>query len=423
MKLFCSRVLLVLLAVLLVFPLAGCQPNAHKDPPEKIPIEEDPAYSSETLIWAEQTIFSLVLHTYREVVLATFSEKVEARLQNYAHRICQITAAEPIPEERYRSVIALLEKEIKTWEEWKKSEKEDENPSEKDGLLKELIALCKGEATTFEKLRAFYLELTYAFGAEHVASMVYDGCLLIYDARYEKTLDRFKETQYPFYQQEADAIAAEKAIFTNGVQKEAFVTLFKCSTAMAELLSANLDEISGNFSDAEILDMIRRLDPSKIDISQEGWELLLSKALRWNAPPYFATLVDAFRASGDLSRVSAVMNDAVKLWTSVLKNLVPGDITALRTGETEKLLNSICSRFDDDDWALFTSVTSVALANEQYSALAEKTYGEAYLEYLASIEQVDIEQLRASVGRTDFYQNLLNYLAGICPAISYEVNA
>ena len=423
MKLFCSRVLLLLLAVLLAFPLTGCQSNTQEDPPKIIPIEEDPAYSSETLIWAEQTIFSLVLHVYRELVLATFSEKVEARLQNYAHRICQITVADPIPEERYRSVISLLEHEIKTWEEWKKSEKEDENPSEKDGLLKELFALCKGEATTFEKLRAFYLELTYAFGAEQVASMVYDGCLLIYDARYEKTQDRFKETQYPFYQEEADAIAAEKAIFANGVQKEAFVTLFKCSTAMAELLSASLNELSGSFSDAEILDMIRRLEPSKIDITKEGWELLLSKALLWKSSPYFAALVDVFKSSGDIGRVSAVMNDAIKLWTSVFEGLLPEDIAALRAGETEALLQSVFSRFEEEDWALFASVTSVALANEQYSALADSKYGEAYSEYLSGIKHIDIEELRAGVGSADFYQNLLNYLAGICPAISYEVNA
>lgn len=403
MKNFYGRILPVLLALLLVFPLVGCQPDATVELPEKIKIEEDPAYSDETLLWAEQTIFSLVLYTYRNAVMDRIPEKTEVRLKSYAHRICQITAVRPIPEEQYRSAITLLAQDGK-------------------GVVDELLASQKSGKISYEKTRALYLELTYAFGAERVASMVYDACLLIYDARYEKAMERFEEYDYDFYQEEAGAIAAERAIFANGVQKESFSTLLKGITAVAELLAVNPEGLPQMFSDAELLDMIRHLDFSKVNISQEGWELLLSKVLKSKEGSYSAGLMQIFKESGDLSRVSGIMNDAVKLAASVMERLVPEHITALRAGEQEKLLVSVCYRFDDDDWALFTSVTSVALVNEQYSALAEATHGEAYLEYLASIEQVDVERLRESVGNASFYQNLLNYLAGICPAISYEVN-
>lgn len=86
-------------------------------------------------------------------------------------------------------------------------------------------------------------------------------------------------------------------------------------------------------------------------------------------------------------------------------------------------MTAVFSRFDDDDWELFTSITSGSLANEKYSALAVGEYGEAYLEYLSSIEQVDVKTLRASIDDANFCQNLFNYLAAICPAISYEVNS
>ena len=399
------RVLLSLLTVLLILPLAACQSEV---PPKTITIEKDLAYSDETLKWAEQTILSLVRYAYKGYTgmseEASIPSKTDAKLQKYAHRICQITATKPIPNEKYRSAIAVL-------------------AQDGQGAIDELIAPANGEGRAFEKTRKLYLELTYIFGAEHVSSMVYDGCLSIYDIRYEEKVELYEAYQYDWYQKEADAIAEEKAIFVNGIQKEAFATLLKCSTAMAELLALTPEGIADTFSDEEVLEMIRRLDPSQIDISTKGWELLLSYLPASEANPYCKQLVDTFQQNGDVSRVSAVMNDAVKLWASVLKGLLPADVSALRAGEHEKLLNAVFSRFSEEDWALFMSVTSVSLTNEEYSALAEGKYGEAYLEYAESIGQIDADQLRASVGSENFYQNLLNYLARVCPAISYEVNS
>ena len=99
MKKVYNRALLLLLAVLLVLPLASCQPEV---PPQKITIEEDPAYSDETLRWAEETILSLVSETYSKAATDKISETMEARLQKWAHGICRITTANPIPEEKYR---------------------------------------------------------------------------------------------------------------------------------------------------------------------------------------------------------------------------------------------------------------------------------------------------------------------------------
>lgn len=403
MKKTYKGLLLVLLALSMVFSLVSCNPEMPEEPSQKIQIEKDSAYSNETLLWAEQSIFTLVLYTYRTAVMDTITEKTENRLHSYAHRICQITATKPIPEEQYRAMITVLTQGGK-------------------GVVDELLAARKGETVSYEKARALYLELIYAFGAEHVASMVYDGLLLFYDARYEKAMERLEGYQYPWYQEEADAIAAERDILANGIQKESFATLLRCTTAMAELLGVRPGGLFGMFSDTEILEMIRRLDPAKIHISDQGWELLLSYALKTKSSPYLESLIQVFKESGDISRLSAVMNNTVQLLASTLQALLPEDIVAIRTGEGETVLRSIFSRFNDDDWALFASVTSVSFTNEEYSALALAKYGDAYVEYFSGIEEVDVEQLRSCVGNADFYQNLLNYFARICPAIFYEVN-
>ena len=398
-----NRILLVLLAISLVIPLFGCQPEVQEEPITNIPIDQDSAYSAETLLWAEQNVFAFVLYTYRIAVMDTITPKTEDRLRSYATRICQITSAKPIPEEQYREIITVLTQDGK-------------------GVVEELLTARNGGAVNYEKTRALYLELIYAFGADHVASMVYDGVLLFYDARYERTMERFEEYQYPWYQEEADAIASERDIFANGVQKNSFSMLLRFGTAMAELLAEKPNGLSSMFTNAEILEMIRRLDPSEIDISNEGWELLLSYAFKSKSDSYFQNLIHVFNESGDISRVSAVMNDNMQLWASVLSHLLPEDIAAIREGEAESVLRVIFSRFDDEDWALFASVTAVSFTNEEYSALAKAQYGDAYAEYLSSIEHVDTDQLRANVTDAEFYQKLLNYFAGICPAIAYEVN-
>ena len=401
MKKVYNRALLLLLAVLLVLPLAACKSEGS---PQTIIIEEDPAYSEETLLWAEETILLLVRDTYSNMVTDKISPTIEARLQKWAHGICQITAANPIPEQKYRMAITTL---AQNWQ----------------GALDELLALRAGEGSSYEQIRKLYLELTYAFGAERIASMLYDGCLLIYDMNYETAMERFESLSYPHLKLEAEEIAQEKAIFTNGVQKEAFVTLIKCVTATAELLATPTEGLANTFSDTEVLEMIRRIDPSKIDISAEGWEVLLSRLSAPKSSTYATQLVDAFKQNGDISRVSAVMDDAVALWTSVLQKLTHEDIAAIRAGERDVLLHSAFSHFDEADWALFTTVTSIALENDTYSAFAQTQYGEAYTEYVSGLAKIDIEQLRESVDSECFYQNLLQYLAGICPAIAYEVNA
>ena len=404
MNLMYKRILPLLLAILLAASFVGCKREEKNEETTGIPIQNDPPYSDALLSEAEETIYSLVVYTYRTAVMDKLTEKVEARLARFAHRLCEITAANPIPEQAYRSVLTLLK-------------------NDGEGVIDELLALRAGEDVGYEKTRTFYLNLTYAFGADRVASMLYEVCLLIYDAKYEQAVERFEIYQYPWYQEEADALAAEKQLFAQGIGKEAFSALVRCGTAMAELLVTTPEGIADTFSDAEMLEVIRRLDFSKIDITPAGWELLLSHVPSGESGSYISLLSAAFRESGDLSRLAAVMNDAVKLLNSAKEKLTPEDIAALRAGDRDALVSAVFSRFGEDDWALFASVTAISLDNAQYSALAEAAYGEAYLAYVASIWEVDLSTLRVSVGSEAFLQNLSNYLAGICPAIAYEVKS
>ena len=401
MKRFYKRISALLLALTLVLPLTACQ-GKSTEPAHGIQIGEEQPYSAEALAYAERTVFATVIDIYRKAVLNQIPEKVEKRLAGYAQRICQITASKPVSEERYLWAIGRLA----------------ECSSD---VVDELIALREGTSRDFEVTRRLYLDLASVFGADHVASMLYDCCLLIYDAKYERAMEKLEDYQYPWYQEEADAWAAEKTVFAESVGREDFSALVRCTTAMAELIKLGSTDLSGSFSNTELLEIIRHLDLSEIDVDAAGWSILLSRSLPKDTSSYRGKLAEAFRESNDLDRVAAVMGDTVKLLASMMDSLAPEDLDLLRAGKHDELFTALFARFEDADWALFETVTSVSLANGQYSELATAEYGAAYSEYLAGIRSIGLDALRASVGESTFYANLSDYLAGICPAMSYEV--
>lgn len=407
MKYTCKKILALLLAVLCMLATVGCRKSDSIK--EGITVEANAPYSAETMAYAKQTVLSLVKYAYTSVSpLNSVTAKVEARLAGYADRVCAITAQKPLTEAQYRSMLDTLAREG-------------------ERAVDELLALRAGESTECGTVRRLYLDLTSVFGSEYVASMLYDICSFIYDAKYELKLERYEETQYPWYKEEADAIAAEKAIFLTSVEKTAFSALIRCGSAAFELFSNGFESFPDAFSDEELLQIVKALDLEEIVIDQAGWSLLISYLLPKEEEveaSYLTKLRYAFRASGDCEKVAEVMDEAMCLAVSVTENLLPEDIGALREENYEALANSVFSRFSEQDWELFSTVTAVNLSNGQYSDLALAEYGDAYSEYHASLHEnaLSFEALRQSLGMEDFYSNLLNYLAGICPAVSYEVN-
>ena len=401
MKMICKRMLVALLAIALVLPLMACRLDEPNGESGGIQIEKDAPYSEEVLERAEQTIFSLVLYTYRSAVLDKMPEKVEKRLADYAHRICDITAAQPVSEEQYLWVLKCLKEQG-------------------EGAIDDIIAMRRGEPTDCKRARELYLDLSSVFGAEHTASMLYDCCVMVYDVRYERIIEKMESYQYPWYKEEAEALSAEKAVFTSSIGREDFSALVRFDTAVAELMSIDAGEIPDAFSDAEVLEIIRHLDISEIDIDRDGWKLLLSHIPSGNSS-YGEELFEVFTKSGDIDRVADVMNDAMALTVGAMGALTAEDVGLLREGEQKEFIAAVFSRFEDADWERFEAVSAVSLSNGEYSALATEQYGEAYTNYLTDMRPLDPQALRARVGDPDFCVYLADYLAAICPAISYEV--
>lgn len=407
MKQFYKKMLALVLALLCVLSLFGCVPRKGEENKQGVSIVSDGQYSPEALARCEKEILSLMRYAYAAVSpFDAPTEKMEVRLADYSARARDITAKTPISEEAYLSMITLI-------------------AEQGESVVDEWIAFRKGEVNECAKMRRLYLSLSYICGADHVASMLYDICLLIYDIRYERTMEKYETYGYPWYAQEATALSAEKTIFSERIGCEDFSALIRCSTAFCELFSKDFQTQTEVFTDADVLVAIRSLDVEKIDVDEEGFALLLSYLVPKEQPsadaPYRAKLRYMFGESGDTERVATVMGDVFSLLFSVLQDLTTEDVAMLRSGEREGLIRAVFEKFGEEEWALFSNATSVSLSCGVYCRLAEEMYADAFLAYVAGLSSVTLEELRACVGDETFYEKLTAYLEGMCPAISYEV--
>ncbi len=407
MKQFYKKMLALVLALLCVLSLFGCVPREGEVNKQGVSIVSDGQYSVEALARCEEELLALMRYAYVAVSpLDMPTEKMEARLADYSARVRDITVKTPISEKAYLAMVTLI-------------------AEQGESVVDEWIAFRKGEVNECVKMRQLYLSLSYICGAKHVASMLYDICLLIYDIRYERTMEKYETYGYPWYAQEAMVLSEEKTIFAEHIGREDFSALMRCSTAFCELFSKEFQTQTGVFTDADVLVAIRSLDVEEIDVDEEGFALLLSYLVPKEQPsadaPYRAKLRYAFGESGDTERVADVMDDVFSLLFSVLQNLTTEDVAMLRVGECEGLICAVFEKFTEEEWVLFSNATSVSLSCGAYCRQAEEMYADAYLAYVASLSSVTLAELRACVGDETFCEKLTAYLAGICPAILYEV--
>ena len=403
-----KKALSLILAIICLLTSVGCKDGGRDVVQSGIEIADDPSYRGEVLERAESVLLSLMRYGYLSLSsLENISATVDRRIVAYAQRITALSTDNPISETQYLEVIEALEKSG-------------------EAVVDELIAFIDGGEPKLERTRDLYLVMSGAFGADRSAAMLYDVCLVVYDMEYEIAKERFDTYGYPWYEEEARELLAQKENFIDSIGREDFSALIRFATALAEVAFYGIDESADVFLDSEILLLIQSLDVDDIGIGEGGYALLLSYMAPENPPNDNATLYEnvryEFYNSGDNDRVAAVMDDVVALLSRVLRWLTADDIRAIRESDSITLANSVFSRFTEADWELFARVTGLELSNDIYSHLSETEYGDAYTSYLASLRSVELDELRSAVGTDEFYEYLRDYLIGICPSVAYEVS-
>ena len=241
----------LLLALVCALPSFGCAGSDRGIVQSGIEIAEDPPYSIEVTERADETLLSLIRYAYLTASsLEQISSTVDARLMAYADRISAVSAESPISEAQYIGVIEALENIGRS-------------------AVDELISLYRGGEAELTNTRELYLVLSGAYGAERAGAMLYDVCLVVYDVKYEIAIQRFENYGYPWYEEEANELLAEKQAFLESVGQEDFSALLRCATAFAEIVFSGIDQSTDVFFDAELLLLLQSLDVDKIGIEDD----------------------------------------------------------------------------------------------------------------------------------------------------------
>ena len=90
-------------------------------------------------------------------------------------------------------------------------------------------------------------------------------------------------------------------------------------------------------------------------------------------------------------------------------------------GKASEFICSAFENFTSEQWLVVENVFEMQLKNQDYNALAIEKHGKDYETYLNGIAPLTIENVKETVGKTEFNSVLQEYIKGVCPALFYGV--
>lgn len=390
------RALSLILVLSLLLSFFGCEGGGEYT--DEIIFTDDAPPSPQIGERAEGVFFALLEYYYKTTTVPNLPESTVSEIRKISHDLRLEVEKTPMSDMTYRAVLDLLE-------------------SEGSGAIDELVARDRGEGD-IDGVRSFYVELLSLLGANGFGSIAYDVSLYFLSYQYEKNMRNYEKYGYAYLLADAERLSGEHRILSENIGKESFGVFLSSSFALAEIFGSGGPAGADAFSDGELLLFIQNVDLS-LSLDDESWELLLSRFSGLFADGISAEMLELMNDNGDISSVSAAMNDLLSLLSFVQGGLVSEDMLLVREGEIEALICRIFERFGDGQWQLFSDLTSVGLTTSDYERLLEKKYGSDYLDHAESVKPVSLDELRSLVGNEKFYESLKDYIGGISPAFSY----
>ena len=387
-----------MLATACMYSFCGCNQEESSDLYSGIVISQEQPHTQETEAYAETVIFSMLKYAVQQKAGVEPNDKIIEKLKGIAKDIQAVTASVPLHDSLYRTFMEKVESGGKA-------------------VVDEVLA--NGEKG-FDATKSMYLDLSSIVGVDYVGGTLYELCVYFYQYQYTQNMENYEKYGYTYMKLDAEKYQAEKQALENGVGKNNFITILKSGFAFADLFFYNgiSAEQFASFTDAEVLTFIQALDISSLSVTEEGWQLLLSRAIPNEGGMYAMKLLNLMKQH-DLSEGAKALDCGMKLLANAKARWTETDVAHLRTGDISAVIQTAFERFNDADWALFERMTTIKVNEEYYDTLAVETYGEAYLQYKEDLTVYTLTELRSAVGQEDFDKVLRGYIAGISPAISY----
>lgn len=405
MKSIFERAIALALALVLAATLFGCSIGYVEEPPAYDGIDisgDDVAYSEATEEYATDVIAALIAYYAEEARVSAFFNS--AKQSEATEKIQQITAANLLAEEKYLSFIALLE----------------ECGSD---VIDEVLT---GEGG-IEKTRALYLELVGKLGVDYIGKTLYEILIWTYEYKYEKNMSEYEKHGYQIHLDDANRALADKATLIDDIGEDKFVEVLKSVMIIPDLLfgGALESEAMSGFSDEEILIFLSHVDFSSLNMSNDGWSLILTTLAPTSDNsdlPYVYKLLYTMESEGDTANVAQVMNELVELIIFTVDGIDEVGVHLLRGGRRDEFLSLTFEKFSEAEWEKLDRIAGVQLSTSKYELQARRVYGTDFTNYKSAIQIKTLAELRTAVGTADFYTTLEGYIAGITPAFSYGMN-
>lgn len=366
--------------------------------------DESPVFSEETEAKAKAVLYSILEGGYIAGGVPSVPPKKAEELRALTEDIWKITTEHGISESQYNKIILEAEKNKESF-----------------------VELFTNESPGVEVFRSVYHSLTSGGGADYAGRTLYNLLLFGMDYKYERQMERYDKYGYLYLLEEAEEIKRQKTLLESEIGTSNFSLAVRISVMGAELfLGGAFDGTAAeSFSDREVLVILQRVDIKSLDISQEGYNFLLSLCVG-DAPGEESGLADrilyAAKENADLDRVASVLDDFLELLAAVQSALTDTDANLLKNSEYSRLASSVFGKFSDDEWAAFERILALELSYGYYESLFLENYGEDFENYCNTVEKVNsLSELRSSINDNDFIEKLEGYIAGISPALSYRI--
>ena len=399
----------VIMTLMLAFFVSGCSKKGVVQTDITVaPSDEDYEYSEASISYAQNAIYSCLYAYEKEKSGAPNQEKINS-LKKQAEKI-QKAFPKTLEPKKYDSLFISLN-------------------ANSDKIAKGLVLLGGDEKINgFEALKGAYLALTDTVDGEYIGELLYNAALVAYDEKYEAQISAYEKYGHEYMLDKANEYAEYKQVFISDIGAENVSRLIEYSLLIGDLYCGTAfdgDEIS-SFTNEEILIFFKSLDISCITVTALGYELILNSyaetVITDKSKSFFDKVIFEAARNGDISKLAVAIFEASSLIAESQAKLTTADIELLRQGSLDELIFTMIERFDEDAWARFDSALTQEINKEAYNALAKSYYGEGFDNYLQAGKSATIEDLKSSCGGDSFNKTLKEYIFGICPAFSYDMN-
>ena len=399
----------VIMTLMLAFLVSGC---THKKVTQTditvTPSDEGYEYSEASVSYAQNAVYSCLYAYEKEKSGAPNQEKINS-LKKQAEKI-QKSFPKTLEPKKYDSLFISLN-------------------ANSDKIAKGLVLLGGDEKIKgFEELKGAYLALTDTVDGEYIGELLYNAALAAYDEKYEAQISAYEKYGQQYMLDKANEYAERKQTFISDIGAENISYLIEYALLIGDLYCGTAfdgDEIS-SFTNEEILIFFKFLDISCITVRARGYELILTTYAETiivdKSKSFFDKVIFEAERNGDASKFAVAISEIFSLIAESQEKLTTADIELLRQGSFDELIFNMIERFDDSAWARFDSALTQKINKEAYNALAKSYYKEGFDIYLQAGKSATLEELKASCGTDSFNKTLKEYIFGICPAFSYNMN-